>query len=581
MTKTGIKELDEYCEGVKSGDIDVCKWVRLAVDRHYRDLKESKKKSYPYYFEPKAAEHYFEYIGNLKHYEGAVSGEYIKLEPWQKFVFGSIFGWLKKERFKDIPIRRFRTALIYVPKKNGKSIISGGTGLYMMDADGWPGAQCYILAKNQKHAMDLGYRAAVNMVQNSDVLAEIYKINYGAMNMGVHYRDNNNAFYKPITSKPDSEDGRNVHFCGPDETKDWTDREIYGVMKNGTVNAPNSLFMCTTTAGYNQDSLGFEQEGYLKKVLEGTVEDDSTFGVIYTIDEDDKLDENGDIREGWWYDPKVWEKANPNFNVSVFEDSLAEIGQHGKESINARIDFETKHLNVWHSANQAFITAEKWNKCGTRKLDPVMLDYKKVLDNYRGEPAWAGLDLGSVSDFTAFVIVIGGDIIPLFWIPKDTIADRKNSTLVNGWVASGHIGTTEGDWTDHDYIEQCIKEVAEIVDLQEVVYDRYKMDQMVTHLMDEGIEMTPFGQGYVSMAPAVDYLENCILKQEIEHFNNPVLAWMNSNISIRKDPAGNRKFDKEKASDKIDGMVALGMALFRSSVPEEDYPVFEGGLTVI
>src|SRR5699024_8477578 len=142
-------------------------------------------------------------------------------EPWQWFTFGSIFGWLKKEKFRGkVSIRRFRHADIFVPKKNGKSILSGATGLYMMDWDGWPGAQCYILAKNQNHAKDLGYRAATNLVENDAELSERYKIRRDNANAGIYFTGNNNSFYKPITSKAESEDGRNVHFCGPDETKD-------------------------------------------------------------------------------------------------------------------------------------------------------------------------------------------------------------------------------------------------------------------------------------------------------------------------------------------------------------------------
>lgn len=576
VRQTGIQKFDEYCEGVKSGAIPVCKWVRLAVDRHYRDLKESKKKSCPFYFEPKAVQHYFDYLSRFKHYEGAVNGQPFEAEPWQWFVYGSIFGWLQKKEhrvFPDIPIRRFRTAMIFVPKKNGKSFLSGVTGLYMMDGDGWPGAQCYILAKNQTHAKDLGYRAATITAQNDPVLAKECRVNRSAAGAGIYF-DGNNSFYKPITSKPESEDGRNVHFCGPDETKDWTDFEIYEVMKNGTVNAPNSLFMSTTTAGHNQESLGYFQQKYLEQVLSDKVEDDTTFGVVYTVDEEDKLDKDGNIKEGWWLSPDVWKKANPNYNVSVYKDSLVALASEAKQSPSKRTAFETKHLNIWHTSNEAFVQEEKWQACGRRKFTDIK--------DYIGVPCWGGIDLGSVSDFTAFVLVTeNGEIIPYFWIPADTVQDRKNSALVRGLVDSGYVETTPGDWTDHDFVEDRIKDIASIVDLREVVYDRYKMDQMITHLQEDGIEMTPFGQGYVSMNPAVDYLENAILKGEIEHFNNPVLEWMIGNVSIKKDPAGNRKFDKDKSQDKIDGVVALAMALFRSSVEEEKYPVFSGNLTTV
>jgi phage terminase large subunit-like protein len=575
MIRTGIPQLDAYCEAVVYGYEDVCQEVKWAVERHYRDLERwgvgREQAEGEYYFEPKAAKHFVRFFEEqLQHYEGAVAGEPIIFEPWQWFVFGSIFGWLKTERFKGHAIRRFRTGTIIVPKKNGKSIISGGTALYMMDWDEWPGAQCYILAKNRTHAMDLGYRAAENMVEDSEELSEKYKIKKGMADTGIYYAGNK-SFYKPITSKPDSEDGRNVHFCGPDETKDWTDFEIYEVMRNGTVNAPNSLFLNTTTAGNNKDSLGYQQQQYGEKVINPNldVEDETLFFILYGVDEEDK---EGD---DWWKDPQIWKKANPNYGVSVFEDALKGMIPEASQSINKQIAFETKHLNVWHSSTEAFIKPEKWAACGTKKTKPTITNFEWLLEKIQGRTAYGGLDLGAVSDFTAFPFALEpeGDkpweVYCMFWIPEGTLEERKNKDIIRPWVKKGWIGTTDGDVTDYDYVEEAVKKVCSVVHMKELVYDRYKMNQMVNHLMDEGIEMTPFGQGYVSMAPAVDTLEQLVLEQKIEHFGNPVLSWMNSNVSIKKDPAGNRKFDKEKSQDKIDGIVAIAMALERGMVAEE------------
>lgn len=592
LPTTGIKPLDEYCAGVKSGEIDVCKWVRLAVDRHYRDLEKSKDKDYPYYFEPKAAEHYVHFFrDHLKHYEGAVAGEPIIFEPWQWFSFGSIFGWLKKKRFKGIPIRRFRSADIYVPKKNGKSIISGGTALYMMDYDEWPGAQCYILAKNQSHAKDLGYRAAVNMVEKSPELSAKYKVKEGAAFMGIYYAENNNAFYKPLTSKPESEDGRNVHFCGPDETKDWRERAIYNVMKNGTVNAPNSLIMSTTTAGTHQDSLGYERQKYLEKVLEGTVDDDTTFGVIYTVDEEDKLDENGDPKMDWWMNPDLWRKANPNYGVSVYDDAITSLAKNAKESPGERNAFQTKHLNVWHSAMEDYIESSKWARCMVRKISPMMNKIKEGMKPYAGRTAFGGLDMGSVSDFASLATCLKPEedkgvwnIIPFFWIPELTVPNRKNAQILYPWIEEGYIYTTPGETTHQDFIEEAILTIASMLSFSELAYDRYRLDMIVQHLMDEGVEMVPFGQGYVSMSPAVDNLERMVLEQDLNHGGNPVMSWMLSNVVIRKDPAGNRKFEKDKSQDKIDGVVAMAMALSRGTISEggDEGSVYdERGMVVI
>lgn len=574
MKQTGIKPLDNYCEGVSSGDINVCEWVELAVERHYSDLKKAESDDYPYYFEPEAARHFFEFCSTrLKHYEGVFAGRPLELRPWQKFVFGSIFGWLKKkshrtDSYDHIPIRRFREAIVIIPKKNGKSILSAAVALYMMDWDSWPGAQCYILAKNQSHAKDLGYRAATKMKQQDPVLDEKYRVNRSAAEAGVYY-DENNSFYRPLTSNPDSEDGRNVHFCGPDETKDWTDFDIYDVMKQGTVNAPNSLFLSTTTAGHNRDSLGFEQQQTSENLLNPHhgYEDEATFAIIYTIDEEDK---EGDE---WWADEELWRKANPNYEISVFPDALKAMIPAARRSLNKRISFETKHLNIWHSSSEAFIPDNKWAKCGKADRVVYMDRITEFLEPFKGHKAWLGLDLGSVSDFTALQVIIEGEqwnVLSMYWIPEETIPDRRNSSMVREWAKSGYIKSTEGNVMDHNITREDILKVCEVLNVQEIAYDRYKMTEMVNNLMEQGLEMTPFGQGYVSMAPAVDNLETLILQEEIEHFGNPVLAWMNSNVTIRKDPAGNRKFDKEKSQDKIDGMVALAMGLSRACYGETE-----------
>ena len=570
MLKTGLDKLDQYTQGVASGEIPVCSWVDKAVKRHYRDLKRQKTKNFPYYFEPKAVHHFVDFVQtNLCHYEGVIAGKPFLLEPWQWFVCGSIFGWLQVEEFHGQKIRRFRSADIIIPKKNGKSIMSGAIGLYMMDWDGWPGAQCYILAKNQTHAKDLGYRSAQIMVENSESLSHLYKIRYDAANAGIYCKDNQ-SFYKPITSKAESEDGRNVHFCGPDETKDWTNFEIYNLMKNGTVNAPNSLILSTTTAGPNQESLGHKRQKYLEKVLDEIIDDESLFGVIYTIDKQDRQDPS------FWMDQQVWRKANPNFGVSVYPEALMTIANEARHSLDQRIDFETKHLNVWHSSISSFVSAEAWNACGIRKIKAPFLSFDELLDYYSGCETYIGLDMGSVDDFTALVACIRHedqwDIIPFFFIPQGNMSDRKNAHLVKPWVEYGYIMATQGMTTNHAFTQSHIQKMAEELSVKEVVMDRYKTELIEPALEDMGLATVGIGQGYAGMAPCIDTLESMILERQINHGQNPVLKWMMGNIVIQKNPAGDRKFAKDKAEDKIDGPVALAMALYRAliSTPEDD-----------
>jgi phage terminase large subunit-like protein len=559
--KTGIKELDQYCEGVKSGKIPACEWVIKAVDRHYRDLARQKTPGFPYYFEPKAAQHFFDFCETqCVQYEGVFNGKPLILQPWQKFVFGSIFGWLKTERFQGFPVRRFREAIIEIPKKQGKSFIGAVIALYGIWWDQMPGAQVYGLARNQQHALKLSYRAAKSMVPKNEAMMQQFRVNEGAANMGI-YNNDANSFFQPLTSKPESTDGLNIHMAINDETKDWDDFDMYNIVKDGTISMYNSLIVNITTAGYDKNSLGADRRTYLSRILNGSQDDEATFGIIYTIDKED-MDR--------WDQPDVWAKAMPNYNISVFREALEAKVPACRASVSQKNSFLVKHLNVWLSSEEGFISSEKWDKCSTGERPPVMPDIEAALQPYRGRRAWAGLDMGLISDFASLELVIEPEddgifpVISFFWIPEDTLETRKNADIVRAFVTEGHVKATPGDVTDYKFIEQAIKDVASIVYLDDLCYDRYKLDQMIQNLQEDGIEVTPVGQGYVSMSPAIDELEKLVLSSSLDHGGNPVLRWMNGNVVITKDPAGNRKFAKDKAPDKIDGMVALAMALSKS-----------------
>jgi phage terminase large subunit-like protein len=457
-------------------------------------------------------------------------------------------------------VRRFREAIIEIPKKQGKSFIGAVIALYGIWWDQMPGAQVYGLARNQQHALKLSYRAAKSMVPKNEAMMQQFRVNEGAANMGI-YNNDANSFFQPLTSKPESTDGLNIHMAINDETKDWDDFDMYNIVKDGTISMYNSLIVNITTAGYDKNSLGADRRTYLSRILNGSQDDEATFGIIYTIDKED-MDR--------WDQPDVWAKAMPNYNISVFREALEAKVPACRASVSQKNSFLVKHLNVWLSSEEGFISSEKWDKCSTGERPPVMPDIEAALQPYRGRRAWAGLDMGLISDFASLELVIEPEddgifpVISFFWIPEDTLETRKNADIVRAFVTEGHVKATPGDVTDYKFIEQAIKDVASIVYLDDLCYDRYKLDQMIQNLQEDGIEVTPVGQGYVSMSPAIDELEKLVLSSSLDHGGNPVLRWMNGNVVITKDPAGNRKFAKDKAPDKIDGMVALAMALSKS-----------------
>lgn len=530
------------------------------------DLEKSKEAEYPYYFDGDTAAWYIDLFQFFTLYEGEVAGQPFDLSdlPWIQFQLWCIFGWKRKEN----GYRRFRKAYILVSRKNIKTTVAACMGLIGLMFDGESGAQVYSAASNAKQAK-ICFRIAQEISRKSPSLRSRLTV----LSHNISYIETASFFEYISSQSAQTKDGLNPQFSIIDEYHAHPDNEVHNVLDSATSARNQPLVYIISTEGFNQNGPHAELRDYCIRVIDpdDPIEDDNIFFMYFTLDEGDD-----------WEDERVWRKSNPALDVSVKRDDLRAKAKTAKQLPSQRNNFLTKHMNVPVDAKELFIPTEKWAACGRKEIPPVMANMAQVLEMYKGRKAFGGLDLGSVSDFTSLEIAfepIDGevwDIISLFWIPEDTIAERKNKDLVEGWVRKGHIATTPGDYTDHKFTREAIKTIAQTIEFVEIAYDRYKMTEMVTDLMEEGIDMVPFGQGFVSMNPAVDALEMQVLKKGIEHFNNPVLAWMNKNVSIKRDPAGNRKFDKEKSQDKIDGMVSMAMALGRAMLQESEDEIITG-----
>lgn len=557
---------EEYIEDVLQGDVITCQYVQWTVQRHVDDLESSEDPDYPFYFDRQTAIWYIELFQFFVLYEGEAAGKPFDLSnlKWIQFQLWSIFGWKRKSN----GYRRFRKAYILVARKNIKTTVASCMGLIGLMFDGESGAQVYSAASNAKQAK-ICFRIAQEISRKSPALRS--RLNILAHNISY---TKSASFFEYISSQSaQTKDGLNPHFAIIDEYHAHPDNEVHNVLDSATSARNQPLIYIISTEGFNQNGPHAELRDYCIRVIDPNddLQDDSIFFMYFTLDKDDD-----------WTDEKVWKKANPALDVSVKRNDLRAKVKTAKQMPGQRNNILTKHMNVPVDAKELFIPTEKWADCGNKEIPPVMMNLMEVLEIYKGRKAYGGLDLGSVSDFTsleiAFEPVKGSvwDIISLFWIPEDTVTERKNKDLIEVWIRQGHIATTPGDYTDHKFTREAIKTIAEHIQFEELAYDRYKMTEMVVELMEEGIDMVPFGQGYVSMSPAVDAVESQVLKKGIEHFNNPVLAWMNRNVSIKRDPAGNRKFDKDKSQDKIDGMVSMAMALARATLEEKDDELIKG-----
>lgn len=544
-SKEILHPAEQYARDVISGKIVACKWVRLACERHIHDLKHAHKRGL--YFDVDDAERVLRFIGVLRHSKGKwgrAGGEPIILEAWQQFILWCVFGWKGADGF-----RRFRTFYEEVARKNGKSTIGAAIGLYLAFADGEPGAEVYSAATKRDQAR-IVHQEAIRMVRKNLQLKKFIRI----------YKDNlsleqSASKYMPLGADSDSTDGLNVHGVIADELHAWKSREMWDVLETATGSREQALIVAITTAGMDRRSVCYEKHEYTRKVLEGwkdgSFEDDTWFGIIFTLDVGDD-----------WRDEKVWIKSNPNLGVSKNLDDLQMKAKRAGQMPAALNNFLRRELNVWVQGEVKWMPMDEWRACGG---EIPALEFTKRL---KGMTCYGGLDLGSTSDITAFVLVFLDDdeniyVLCRFWIPEDNmlIRSRDDGVHYQQWVKEGYIEATPGNVIDYEWIFEQIEQDAELFDIDQIAFDRWGAARVVQVLENKGMKMVQFGQGFASMNPPMKELERLTLAKKIVHGNNPVLTWMADNVVARLDPAGNIKPDKEKSREKIDGMVALIMAL--------------------
>ncbi len=551
--------LDQYVSDVLSGKQIACKWVKLACERHLRDIETGGERGL--WFDESAAKIVIAFFSLLKHSKGEWAGRPVMLEPWQQFVLGSIFGWKREDG-----TRRFRTGILEVARKNGKTTMAAGVGLYMLVADGEPGAEIYSAATKRDQAR-LSHSEATRMAKSSPQIrreVRIFKDN-------IHIQDTASKF-EPLGADSDTMDGLNVYCALVDEIHAHKTRDTWDLLETATGSRRQPLMFGISTSGFDRQSLFFTQHEYTEKILTGVIEDDSWFGIIYTLDQRRDIDPE-DVVDDDWQDERVWVKANPNLGVAKKWDDMRRKALRAKEMPSAQNAFLRLELDIWTHAETKWVNLEHWRACG-KAVDASGL---------RGRTCYGGLDLSSTTDVTAFVLVFPpqaeGDAMQVlcrFFIPEDSMRERSRRDRVpyDVWVRQGFITATPGNVVDYDFVLQQIDDDREAYDVQQIAFDRWGAAHIQSQLMERGGDefLVQFGQGFASMSAPMKELEKLILGHGLAHGNNPVLTWMADNLVAREDPAGNIKPDKEKSTEKIDGIVALIMALDRATRHEAPAP---------
>lgn len=531
-----------YIDGVLNGDIPVCRWTHLAVERHVRDLLDGPGRGL--FFDEFAAQRILDFCEQfLRHSKGEWAGQALRLEPWQKFTMWALFGWKRKAD----GMRRFRTSYLEVPRKNGKSTVAAGVGLYLMLADGEAGAEIYSAATKRDQAR-ITHGEATRMVLASKAL----------MGRVAKFKDNlnvpaTNSKFEPLGADEDSLDGLNIHGAIIDELHAHRTRKVIDVLETATSARRQPMAYEITTAGFNQTSVCFEHHRYTQQILDGTAQDDSWFGIIFTIDDGDD-----------WRNEETWRKANPNLDISKKIDYMRQQAAKAERMPAALNAFLTKDLDVWTQQSDRWIDIDLWDENAGTVNEAELA----------GRTCYGGLDLSSVSDITAWVMIFPReddsqeiDVLCRFWVPEAKLwdDDNKYAAQYRAWKASGWLQTTEGNAVDYAFIKRQIIEDAIKFQLVDMNVDRlFQAAQIMMELADEGLTVVAMGQGFMDMAMPMKAFEGRLLKKKIHHGGNPVLRWMADNMSVKQDPAGNLKPDKANSQGKIDGIVALVMGIDRA-----------------
>lgn len=488
-------------------------------------------------YDEQKANRVVKFIKGLKHSKGKWAGQPFDLMPWQEKIVRDLFGTVNKDGN-----RQYREAYIEIPKKNGKTETGAAIALYLLFGDGEKGAEIYSAAAEREQAA-LVYNAASPMVRRSKALTKRSKV-LDSQKRIVYY--GTDSFYRVLSADAKTKEGFNTHGAIIDELHVQPNRDLVDTLTTGTAAREQPLIIYITTAGYDRNSICWEKHTYAEKIIKGIIKDPTFYAVIYAADEGDD-----------WEDEKVWFKANPALGVFRSLEQLRSEYKKAKEIPALQNTFKRYYLNIWTSQETRWIDIKKWNATAGMVIE----------DNLKGKDCYAGLDLASTSDIAALELVfpIGKmyKVLSFFFIPKDNMVQRikKDGVHYDVWEKEGFIFATEGNVIDYQFIEDFISECAKKFRIRQLAYDPWNATATAQRLQEKGMETVEVSQTIKNLNAPTKFLETLILSERIHHNANPVLKWMIDNVMIKTDHAGNIKPDKKKSTEKIDGVIALIMAL--------------------
>jgi phage terminase large subunit-like protein len=522
----------EYALEVLTGVIPSCIYVKGACERFFRDIE----KNY-FILDLDRAERYLRVVQRFRHVKGRDwKSENIHYEPWQNFCFMNIMGWIDPRT----GLRRFRVAHIEVPRGSGKSLLASQAVLYFLALDNPMGNEISCVS-TKKESARIVLDSAMAMANKSNQYLKKTGVKVLAHKI-IHKFSN--SYARALSSDSKSLDGLNDILAVMDELHAIS-RKLFDVIYSGMKKRRDSLMLCITTAGFNQDGVGYSQSQYAKKIALGQAEDDQMFAIIYTIDKGDNI-----------YDPITWRKANPNFGVSVDPLAFESAALKCKEVPADLPNFKVKNLNIWLSEADAYFSMDKWDECA----DPNLRE-----EDYRGKTCYDSIDLSNKIDLSAKVKVFYDEtdgkyaIFQKAFIPEDTFKESESDLYQK--VLDTELFLTPGGAIDYSMIEEEIKQDNINHKIDSCFFDPWNATQISQNLTKEMINMVEYPQRTSTMSEPMKSLEALIRTKKIKHNGGPLLRFCMANVVAKKD--GNENVFPTKNSDrlKIDLAVALIMSM--------------------
>lgn len=553
----------KYAKDIISGKIDACLYVKQACQRHIDDLKKVIKSDYPYKLDKVKAERYCKFAELMPHTKGVWTGTTIVLEPWQCFIWVNIFGWVKK---KD-NLRRFGEAYIEVPRKNSKSVCGAIIGNTMFAVDGEPGAEIYSGATTLKQAHEV-FRPAWLMTQKLAGYRNRFNIELGGTekNPGSIYSLKTQSRFSAVVGKPG--DGASVHCGIVDEYHEHKDDSLYDCFSTGMGARTQPMIMVFTTAGDDTGCPCYSKRQQILDILEGKKENDEIFGMVYSLDKGDD-----------WKDFSLWKKANPNYNVSIFEERLRSQHKIALQEPQKQNIIKCRHLNLWSNAGATWLNMVEWEKAGDSDLD---------INDFWGDPCYLGLDLASKIDIASLMALFVRDghyyLFSKHYIPESKTEGEDNARYAK-WTHQDYIIATPGERIDVEYIKDDIFQYAKNFDLSgeengggEICNDPWNAQQLITELMEKDIACVEISQSPLMLSEPMKEIEALIKDGKFHHDNNPASTWMFGNVMCRYDKKDNIFPFKNNLKNKIDGAVAtitaMNRAMIQKNIPMPGLPIF-------